>query len=222
MTIPRETIDVDEYIDAFRTWAFLVPYFADEERAVVDGACAEVAARHRGVVAIEALCRAMRAWAERNAGPRVAHLSLQVEKSCLLARLIYAGEPLRTERCPIHDGRWSGCEAPCPVGCDFGSNLTGWLPNLPASWPTTGTADLDALVHAGMPGDARRALAAATDVVRGEALHKDPRVWLWRVQTALDALRAGFVDPHDEDGWALGGVASVRNLVFSRWRQIHE
>lgn len=49
-------------------------------------------------------------------------------KSNLLARLLYADEPLRTERCPEHKGRWSGCHLePCPHGCNDGSNLTGWI-----------------------------------------------------------------------------------------------
>lgn len=49
-----------------------------------------------------------------------------IMKSDCLRRLIYEGEELRTEQCPIHKGQWSGCyPEPCPEGCDY----TGWLPN---------------------------------------------------------------------------------------------
>lgn len=50
-----------------------------------------------------------------------------IRKSNLLARLLYGGEKLRRERCPVHDGRWSGLEHPgarCPHGCGH----TGWIP----------------------------------------------------------------------------------------------
>lgn len=51
-------------------------------------------------------------------------------KSNLLWRLLYAGEPLRTRKCPEHDGHWSGCKPePCPHGCSYGHDVTGWLPN---------------------------------------------------------------------------------------------
>jgi hypothetical protein len=56
---------------------------------------------------------------------------LGIRKSNLLARLLYAGEELRTEKCPVHKGRWTGYsqELKCvneryPFGCDY----TGWLP----------------------------------------------------------------------------------------------
>lgn len=58
-------------------------------------------------------------------------LIIDIYKSCLLDRLIYCGEELRTEKCPKHDGHWSGinfgkdqCECLCSCGC-----TTGWLPN---------------------------------------------------------------------------------------------
>lgn len=61
-------------------------------------------------------------------------IGLAIRKSNLLSRLIYSGQPLRTEMCPIHKGRWSGyghaafghehiCE--CQEGC---YDITGWLP----------------------------------------------------------------------------------------------
>lgn len=55
-------------------------------------------------------------------------IALAVQKSCLLERLIYAREPLRTEICPRHKGKWSGWVLEkLECGCQFGSNVTGWL-----------------------------------------------------------------------------------------------
>jgi hypothetical protein len=55
-------------------------------------------------------------------------VALAVRKSCLLDRLIYSREPLRTEMCPVHKGKWSGCVFErLECGCQFGSNVTGWL-----------------------------------------------------------------------------------------------
>lgn len=57
---------------------------------------------------------------------------LQIRKSNLLWRMIYGGEQARTEPCPVHKGRWSGCnvpeETPCKGACMSGNNVTGWLP----------------------------------------------------------------------------------------------
>ena len=58
------------------------------------------------------------------------HIDLQIRKSCLLDRLFFQTEGLRTEPCPEHKGQWSGCvwkDLPC--GCQNGANVTGWLPN---------------------------------------------------------------------------------------------
>ena len=55
-------------------------------------------------------------------------ISIAIHKSCLLNRLIYAREPLRTEMCPQHKGKWSGCVfEKLECGCQSGSNVTGWL-----------------------------------------------------------------------------------------------
>lgn len=51
------------------------------------------------------------------------HILIDVQKSNLLYRLIYQGEPLRSKKCPEHNGRWSGLGV-CQHGCD----LTGWIP----------------------------------------------------------------------------------------------
>jgi len=38
----------------------------------------------------------------------IGHVFMMIDKSNLLARLIYEDESLRTEMCPIHKGIWSG------------------------------------------------------------------------------------------------------------------
>jgi hypothetical protein len=52
------------------------------------------------------------------------------------------------------------------------------------------------------------------DVLR-EPATRDPRIWLWRVLTALDTLHARLAadSAADPAGWALGGLATVRTLV---------
>lgn len=62
----------------------------------------------------------------------VRDLDLAIRKSCLLSRLIYEREPLRTVPCPKHRGRWAGIHWP-GEGCEYGcvgpcGCTTGWLP----------------------------------------------------------------------------------------------
>lgn len=57
---------------------------------------------------------------------KIARVELLIRKSSLLDRLLYSGEKLRTEICPIHKGHWSGLEFGdncCPHKC----HLTGWI-----------------------------------------------------------------------------------------------
>jgi hypothetical protein len=57
-------------------------------------------------------------------------IELSIRKSCLLDRLIYGGDVLRTIPCPVHQGKWSGISTtPCPH-CAVGPCAcnTGWLP----------------------------------------------------------------------------------------------
>ena len=76
-------------------------------------------------------CRTYDAFV-RDGDKRVAStIRMQIGKSCLLSRLVYIGEPLRTEKCPIHKGVWSGIQIEaCPHGCNAASCgcTTGWLP----------------------------------------------------------------------------------------------
>lgn len=92
-------------------------------RAVHDGAAREKAEQHWSN-SLQALSGAIYA------------VDLAITKSACLARLIYGGEDIRTEQCPVHKGRWSGCAwrspecatSEYPDGCMDGSNVTGWLP----------------------------------------------------------------------------------------------
>ena len=59
-------------------------------------------------------------------------LYLFIAKSDYLRRRIYAKEPTRTEKCPLHQGRWSGIQWPGRVqeGCtcqDPDGNVSGWI-----------------------------------------------------------------------------------------------
>lgn len=57
--------------------------------------------------------------------PHFRVLERTIRKSDLLYRLVYLGEELREELCPLHQGKWSGLHPdPCPHACDY----TGWLP----------------------------------------------------------------------------------------------
>lgn len=96
---------------------------------------------------ISEYCRALRTWQraiedacerEPDQGLResfrvmardIRTVGLYVDKSNLLARLLYLGEELRPDPCPIHKGHWSGCvwgEGRCPH-CMSGDNVTGWV-----------------------------------------------------------------------------------------------
>ena len=61
--------------------------------------------------------------------------------------------------------------------------------------------------------DARTGMFVATQAVGKEPLQDDPRAWLAAVLAAVARVREGFVDPRDDDGYALGGVASIRRVV---------
>lgn len=54
------------------------------------------------------------------------HVLCDIQKSNLLARLLYLNEPLRTQKCPVHKGHWDG-QASLLNGCTYGCNGTGWL-----------------------------------------------------------------------------------------------
>ena len=71
-----------------------------------------------------------------------------LSKSNLAARLIYVGEKLRTRKCPVHKGSWSGVLTTATMDCPHGCNLTGWIREPedggpphgsdPSTWKNTG------------------------------------------------------------------------------------
>jgi hypothetical protein len=104
--------------------------------------------REQGYIRINRFCEAMDTWAEvcqqelstdhealrdwrKEFGEHWHFIRLSIAKSCLLDRLIYGGEQLRTEICPTHKGHWSGCnisgEKPCD--CQHDTCFSGWLQN---------------------------------------------------------------------------------------------
>jgi hypothetical protein len=130
------TIDTERYCWAFETWASLPRRMKEDgEEALVRGVCVRLRERFPGVHEIRTLCDAFAAMLEVRddeadaAGRRFLARSVLVDitKSCLLSRLIYGGEPLRTRRCPLHQGHWSVGDEPCPHGCDSGFQHTGWI-----------------------------------------------------------------------------------------------
>ena len=95
------------YCAAFHTWA----------RAVEEGAEREKALGGRKTSDLQEMSR------------RIENVRLDIVKSNLLYRLLYLGEKLRTEMCPIHKGHWSGCPGQkdaCPH-CTVAGNVTGWI-----------------------------------------------------------------------------------------------
>ena len=108
----------------------------------------ELKLREQGCIRINKFCHAMDTWAHvcqkdlptdsehvrrwrKEFSQHWQFIRLAIAKSCLLDRLIYGGEKLRKEMCPIHQGRWSGCnisgEDPCE--CQHDTCITGWLKN---------------------------------------------------------------------------------------------
>lgn len=67
----------------------------------------------------------------RDRSEKISYVFIQITKSNLLSRTIYGGEKPRKTPCPVHKGRWSGCQHPddmaCKGVCADGINLTGWL-----------------------------------------------------------------------------------------------
>ena len=94
------------------------------------------------VMPISRYCQALETWGHAvaanhsNEGDELHHIAvvvgpvtLAIRKSNLLARLIYDGQKLRSQPCPVHKGHWSGCVFEDPgCGCVSGGNVTGWLP----------------------------------------------------------------------------------------------
>ena len=150
---PDRTLTPAEYVAAFTTWATvaesrLAVRVGPRVAGLISDGCAAVLAAFPDVLvhhAPDLYCTVFESFlGERpeEDAEAVRALDLAIRKSCLLSRLIYVGEPLRTRKCPRHEGRWSGipwpgakcthgpdckcasgCECIAPCGC-----ATGWLP----------------------------------------------------------------------------------------------
>lgn len=152
-------------------------------------------------VPVSRFCESLRAWAQvmkENGGTKNGMLSsglgsgltpelifqmiTTMTKSNLLYRLIYLGEPLRTEKCPKHDGHWSGCSwGGNPCDCQkviidgrvvYDTNVTGWLlegnPPITGQCGSTGRVQADGSPLEYEPYDGyksgRRAVTSDTDI----------------------------------------------------------
>lgn len=51
---------------------------------------------------------------------------IDIQKSNLLYRILFLEEEPRKNKCPIHNGHWSGIEWN-DSKCQYGCNLTGWI-----------------------------------------------------------------------------------------------
>jgi len=120
------TIDVGDYRDAFETWLHVSGASLKACQALLDALAVLPAT---GVYPIPVLCEQLYAYRKDNGSDLLWDVSRDVTKSCLLDRLIYGKEKLRTVPCPVHQGKWSGCSfdhPPCEY-CYYGSNVTGWV-----------------------------------------------------------------------------------------------
>ena len=125
------TVTLATYAAAFETWATVAP-LAAEERELLSAALGVLPAFLRGddLRPIDAYCAAFDAYLSGRAdrddpvGAYCGTLRTRIRKSCLLDRLLYAGEPLSATPCPLHKGRWSGLHPTlCPHG--RGQRLVG-------------------------------------------------------------------------------------------------
>ena len=75
-------------------------------------------------------------------------IRIDIRKSNLLGRLLYAGEPLRTRMCPLHKGHYDGDAMffhKCPHKCDG----TGWLRERETDGGYTGISVREAKIEDG-------------------------------------------------------------------------
>jgi hypothetical protein len=104
--------------------------------------------RKQGYIRIDKFCEAMDLWAQvcqqelpsdeehhlrfrKEFRDHWRFIRIAIAKSCLLDRLIYGGETLRENMCPIHKGHWSGCDITGENVCECAHDtcITGWLQN---------------------------------------------------------------------------------------------
>jgi hypothetical protein len=93
---------VSEYCKAFETWMSVLE---ENYREAFKAGGKQAAERVHGAEVI----------------PHFSRIRLLINKSNFLARLVYGGEKLRTEKCPVHKGEWNGhamLMGDCPHQCD--------------------------------------------------------------------------------------------------------
>lgn len=76
---------------------------------------------------------------------------MDIRKSNLLGRLLYAKEKFRTRMCPLHKGHWSGHAMffeKCPHQCDG----TGWLRESDTDGGYTGDTEIKLVKSLPKPG----------------------------------------------------------------------
>ena len=75
-------------------------------------------------------------------------MRIDIRKSNLLGRLLYAKEPLRTRMCPIHKGHWNG-QAMFFEKCNLLCDGTGWLRERPDDGGYTGINIVEGKIEGG-------------------------------------------------------------------------
>jgi len=119
------------------------------------------------VLPLENFCHAMELWMDcivkNNTDPTLIQdginhghkyseflnlMRIDIRKSNLLGRLLYAKEPLRTRMCPIHKGHWNG-EAMFFEKCQFLCDGTGWLRERPGDGGYTGIDIVEGKIEGG-------------------------------------------------------------------------
>jgi hypothetical protein len=141
-------------------------------------------------------CKAISAWmkciVENNAKEYagVLHrIEIDIRKSALLCRLIYCGEKLRTEPCPIHKGHLNMAEwigFPSEPQCEHLCGGTGWLPQ-PGDPNAVGSIRLcnkpyqRSRKHYGGPGDPKNdEIEESTEYCRKLPGHSDGECSAWQ------------------------------------------
>jgi hypothetical protein len=188
---------------------------------------------HQPVLPVERYCEALRAWANaveeaverdptneelKGKNERIRAVRLDISKSNMLYRLLYLGEPVRTEMCPVHKGRWSGCVGPeqeCPH-CMSGSDVTGWkVPSAedranamqkafetvygPPSKPTLVYLGSTLLDSPGMAAPDKRPFIYTVTAIDVQHEHPNPRCWGWfeSMEQAEELLYKDYGDIHE-------------------------
>src|SRR5260370_17317421 len=90
-------------------------------------------------------------------------MRVDIRKSNLLGRLLYAKEPLRTRMCPLHKGHWNG-QAMLLQKCHLLCDGTGWLRERPEDGGYTRISIIE----------------TEAKIEEGKLKIKDPQTWKWQ------------------------------------------